>query len=831
VLTRSHRTYSTGEIVLDLDRGCLLRRGQEVKLRRQAFRVLVFLLERHGRLVGKEDLTRAIWPDTFVSDDSLTKCITEIRKALKDDRHRLVKTVPRRGYIFDAPVESRGFESLLSAAADGARAGRGPEGNAPVHGTVLAFPKRKADNLPEPLTSFIGREHELIEVAGLLRRHRLITLVGAGGCGKTRLALEAARRHRALFHDGVWWSDMASSTDERLVADTVAASIGLRADGSKPLQQRLTEFLTTRSMLLVIDNCEHLLTACAKVITAVLRSCAAVGVVATSRAPLAIQGEYVLHVPGLGLPPEDANPDQILTADAVKLYVSRAGLVQPQLVLTNETIRSINEVCTRLDGVPLAIELAAARGNVLTVEQIATRLNDRFRLLVGSHRSLPRHRTLRATVDWSYEQLSEPERRFFRQLSVFRGTWSLDAATAVCLDTHDEFEAIDLLSFLLEKSLVVCSEDAQEGRRYRMLETMREYGRDRLRESGEEQATLARHLDYFRALAKAARVELLGRGQSSCVARLRREHDNLRAALIFSITALEQLTSALELAASLHWFWFMQGHLGEAQRWLSSVLDRPAPDTPEVRRLTAECFSALGLVTVLLGAPEHGVHHLNTGLRMARELGDDALAVWTLRMVVHGLIEEGRIAEAETTAAEALETATRLGTPFEVGTALGTLGLVRRAQCDYDAAAQLYEDEAAHSRASGERWFCAASLSDAAEAEERRGNLVKAAALATEGLQLADESDTPAVAWNVEVLARVLASRGDLLPATRLWGAADVLRERTGLTLPGYWIVATDEAIAAARARMHDERAFTNAWSEGRAMDSADAIALARSSA
>jgi DNA-binding winged helix-turn-helix (wHTH) protein len=234
VLTRSHRTYSTGEIVLDLDRGCLLRRGQEVKLRRQVFRALVFLIERHGRLVGKEDLARAVWPDTFVSDDSLTKCITEIRKALDDDRHRLVKTVPRRGYIFDAPVESRGFESQLSASADGVRAQSGPEGNAPVHGTVLAFPRRKADNLPEPLTSFIGREHELIDVAGLLRRHRLITLVGAGGCGKTRLALEAARRHRALFHDGVWWSDMASLTDERLVADTVAASVGLRADGSKP---------------------------------------------------------------------------------------------------------------------------------------------------------------------------------------------------------------------------------------------------------------------------------------------------------------------------------------------------------------------------------------------------------------------------------------------------------------------------------------------------------------------------------------------------------------------------------------------------------------------
>ena len=695
MLTRSHRTYSAGEIVLDLDRGCLLRRGQEVKLRRQAFRVLVFLIERHGRLVGKEDLTRAIWPDTFVSDDSLTKCITEIRKALDDDRHRLVKTVPRRGYIFDAPVEPRGFESQLSpAAADIPRAGSAPEGEAPPRGAVLTFPKRKTDNLPEPLTSFIGREHELTDVAALLREHRLVTLVGAGGCGKTRLALEAARRQRALFRDGVWWSDMASLTDEQLVADTVAASVGVRADGARPLQHRLTEFLTTRSMLLVIDNCEHLLTACATVVTAVLHSCAAVAVLATSRTPLAIQGECVLHVPGLGLPPPDASPEQILTADAVKLYVSRAGLVQPRLVLTNESVRSIREICTRLDGVPLAIELAAARGNVLTVEQIASRLNDRFRLLVGGDRRLPRHGTLRATVDWSYEQLSEPERRFFRQLSVFQGTWSLEAATAVCLDTQDEFDAIDLLSLLLEKSLVLSSEDAPEGRRYRMLETMREYGRDRLRESGEEQATLARHRDYFRALARTARGELFGGGQSTWVGRLRREHDNLRAALASGLTEPESLASALELAASLHWFWFMQGHLGEARRWLSSVLDRPSPDTPEARRLMAECLSALGLVTVLLGAPEQGVQHLTKGLRLARELEDDALSVWTLRMIAHGLIEEGRIAEADTTAAEALQVATRLGTAFYVSTALGTVGLVRRAQCDYDRAAQCFGDEA-----------------------------------------------------------------------------------------------------------------------------------------
>src|SRR5262245_4344653 len=354
----------------------------------------------------------------------------------------MVKTVPRRGYIFDAAVESKGFEHQVSPPSGLPLAGVSAGGASSPHNTVLTFPRRSTDNLPEPLTSFIGRERELANVAAVLDKHRLVTLVGAGGCGKTRLALETARRHRGQFRDGVWWSDLAGLTDERLVADTVAASVGLRADAARPLQQRLTEFLAARSMLLVFDNCEHLLGACAEVISAVLRSCADVVVLATSRARFAIQGEDVVPVPGLGLPAPDAKPDEILTADAVKLYISRASLVQPELRLTHEGIQSIREVCTRLDGLPLAIELAAARGNVLTIEQIASHLNDRFRLLVASDHRLPRHKTLRATIDWSYEQLTEPERRFFRQLSVFQGSWSLEAATAVCLDTHDEFVAI-----------------------------------------------------------------------------------------------------------------------------------------------------------------------------------------------------------------------------------------------------------------------------------------------------------------------------------------------------------------------------------------------------
>jgi non-specific serine/threonine protein kinase len=266
-------------------------------------------------------------------------------------------------------------------------------------------------------------------------------------------------------------------------------------------------------MLLVIDTCEHLLDECAALAAAVLRSSATVHVLATSRESIGIDGERTWAVPGLALAPSGAAPDQMRAADAVRLYLSRADAVQPALVITDDRARVLHHVCARLDGIPLAIELAAARGRILTIEQIAARLDDRFRLLLGGDRRLPRQKTLQATVDWSYEQLSELERRLFRRLAVFPSTWSLDAATNVCSDTRDEFDTIDLLARLVEKSLVLIGEDAVEGRRYRMLETIRQYGDGRMRESGERDDIRARHAEYYRQLARSARAALLGHEQ------------------------------------------------------------------------------------------------------------------------------------------------------------------------------------------------------------------------------------------------------------------------------------------------------------------------------
>jgi DNA-binding winged helix-turn-helix (wHTH) protein len=330
---RPHRTYACRDVVLDLDRGSLRRGGQDIQLRPKSFQVLAYLMERHGRLVGREDLVRTVWPDTFVSDDSLTKCLNEIRRALEDERRQIVKTVPRRGYIFDGPIEQRGFDADVLSTREEQRTVL-PEREAPLQPkrsgmNVLSFPKRCEHNLPAQLTSFVGRAEELVEVVRLLRTERLLTLTGAGGCGKTRLALEAAWTLVPDFADGVWLTELASLGDERMVADAVARSLGLRSEGEKPILQRLSEHLKTRSLLLVIDNCEHLLGACAELVTLVLRNSSAVRVLATSREPLRIAGERAWRVPSLSLPAAGGGAEDVTRAEAVQLLIARASAVDP----------------------------------------------------------------------------------------------------------------------------------------------------------------------------------------------------------------------------------------------------------------------------------------------------------------------------------------------------------------------------------------------------------------------------------------------------------------------------------------------------------------------
>jgi predicted ATPase/DNA-binding winged helix-turn-helix (wHTH) protein len=816
--SEAHRTYWVDEVVLDLDRGNLQRAGREVKLRPRAFLLLATLMERHGRLVSKEELMRVGWPGTFVSDESLARCITDIRKALADDAHSIVKTVARRGYIFDRPIEARGFDDVARPLPD--VTGDGSLQQHPPHG-----------NLTAPDTSFVGRRSELPSIVERLGQARLVTLVGPGGCGKTRLAIKAASVLADSVPDGVWLIDCAPLTDGRLVTEAVATAMDVRPSGSQSMLDRLAAFIGSKSMLLVLDNCEHLRISCAGLTVVLLQSSPMLRILATSREPLAVPREHALQISGLALPPSDASVTQIADADAVKLYVSRASLLQPSLPMTPDTLRTVSSICHSLDGLPLAIELAAARGKVLSVDQIATRLNDRFRLLVGGSPTVSsRQQTLRATIDWSYDSLGPAEQRLMRRLSVFQGGWTIEAAAAVCDEHGDEFETIELLARLIDKSLIFAADDSRTGRRYRMLETVQHYSRDRLEESGDVEAVRRRHFDWCAQLAIDGARALRGHAQATWLRRFNREHDNLRKALEWATSDNGRADSALALAANLWKFWFMGGHLHEGERWLTKVLSRTEP--PRLRNLAAaECWLGFGLTTVLLGQPKEGARHLATSLRLSRELGSDGLAVIALRMMTHGLIETGEVEAAHDCAVEACELGRRLGTGWERGAAFGCMGLVSRARQAYGDAARWFAEEIECCRVDGDRWFRVAALSDIAEAELQRGHTMAAADYVREGMSLVDEQATPAVAWIVDVLARLVVLGGDAALAARLWGGSEQLREKTGLALTGYWVASLAEAVRTARMRLGDDERFHVLWQEGRRLRPPELMALANAAA
>ena len=387
-------------------------------------------------------------------------------------------------------------------------------------------------NLPTSLSSFVGRERELADVQARLAGARLLTLTGVGGCGKTRLALEVARAVLDRYADGVWLVELAELANAALVPQTVAAVFNLREMVGQPITTALATILRGRSLLLVIDNCEHLIDGCAQLVDALLCACPELRVLATSREALGITGEIGWRVPSLPVPdPQQLPPfSELQQNPAVRLFVERAAAVQPQFGLTERNAAAVAQVCQHLDGLPLALELAAARIEALTVDQLAARLDQRFRLLTGGNRTaLPRQQTLHATLDWSYDLLSEPEPRLFNRLSVFAGGWTLEAAEAVCAGEGSEPEdVLDLLLRLVRKSLVIAEESGEGAARYRLLETLRQYAHERLMAAGETETVRRRHASYYLMLVDDGEPSMW---EQMWLRRWLTELDNLRATM------------------------------------------------------------------------------------------------------------------------------------------------------------------------------------------------------------------------------------------------------------------------------------------------------------
>jgi predicted ATPase/class 3 adenylate cyclase len=480
-------------------------------------------------------------------------------------------------------------------------------------------------NLPLQVTSFVGREREMGEIVALLGGTRLLTLTGPGGTGKTRLAVQMAAELLERYSHGAWLVELAPLADPALVPQAVAAVLRVRDNASRPVLTTLTEALRSQQLLVVLDNCEHLIHACAQLTDTLVRTCPRVHVLATSREALGIAGETAYRVPSLRLPTgPELHLDAVRQSEAARLFTERAAAVQPHFALTPANAQAVVQVCQRLDGIPLALELAAARVRALTVDQVAARLDHRFRLLTGGSRTaLPRQQTLRATIDWSYELLSEPERMLFARLSAFVGGWSLEAAEAICADGGIEREdVLDLLIRLVEKSLVL-TVGADSAHRYLLLETLRHYGREKLVAEGEAEVLNGRHALYYLAWAEHAGRELTGSGLAVRLGQLEAELGNVRAALRWSVEAGDA-EWGLRVSGVLSYFWYLRGFRAEGRAWLEELVALP--------RAAAR---TAGRGAALSAAGDLALSHRD--LAGARALLTEALAIaYALETSAHG---------------------------------------------------------------------------------------------------------------------------------------------------------------------------------------------------
>ncbi|MBI3911739.1 MAG: tetratricopeptide repeat protein [Armatimonadetes bacterium] len=703
-----------------------------------------------------------------------------------------------------------------------------------VHADLPAdFPPLKSldtlpNNLSVQLTTFIGRDRELADVKRLVGTARLVTLTGAGGSGKTRLALQAAADSLDDFPDGVWLAELAPLADSGIVLQTVASALGVSERPGQPLLATLIDHLRSKQLMLILDNCEHLLAAAAALVDSLLRSCPHLRILATSREALAITGEAAFQVPSMAIPDLRQLPplEALERYEAIRLFVDRAALVQQSFQLTASNAPAVARLCHRLDGIPLAIELAAARIRVLPAEEIAARLDDRFRLLTGGSRTaLPRHQTLQAAVDWSYNLLSDKERVLLRRLAVFAGGFTLDAVEAVCPgDGLEAHEVLDLLTGLVEKSLVLVQ--PQDGQvRYPLLETLRQYAREKLQEVGEADTLHGRHRDFFLALVERSETDRGTVKDADWQERFDREHDDLRAALDWSLEAGEA-DAALRMGAVLWWFWEVRGYWQEGLTRLEAVL---AADTGPATPNRVLALHGAGRLAWAQGDTARAIELLEDGLRLSRQLAfreGVMFTAFTLGIVARSadlrraaaLLEEAvalarargelyflgnriawlwpvvhRLGNYDRTVALARECSTTARSTPDMHPA--TVHFGRRAEAwmarqegRYEPAAALYEEAVAVARkwggSSGRPANLVWGLVELASLSQEQGNYERAIALYQESLAISREMGSREyIASSLAGLADVARDTGDFTRAAGLYEESLALGKDVGPVL------------------------------------------------
>jgi predicted ATPase/DNA-binding XRE family transcriptional regulator len=780
------------------------------------------------------------------------------RTGLSPDAISLLERGERRRphrYTVQSLAEALGLSQLERVRFETAT--RPPATRTAAHGA-------RPTELPSQLTPLIGRERGVEEVRHRLLHPevRLLTLTGPGGVGKTRLSLEVARQILDQFENGVCFVALAPISDPTLVPSAIAQALQVKQSAGQSIAEALEQYLRGRQLLLVLDNFERLLNA-GPPLARLLAACPRLKVLVTSRVVLRLQGEHSYEVPTLALPPagHEPFPEQLDWYEAIRLFVERARAARSEFRITTENAPAVIELCRRLDGLPLAIELAAARVSLLPPEAMLARLGNRLALLTGGARDLPdRQRTLRATLDWSYGLLSMAERSLFACLAVFVGGWTLEAAEAVC-DAGDEAEVLKQMSALVDQSLVQQQATIQHEPRFTMLETVREYALERLKESGDSERLRRRHASYFLKLAEDAERALQGPLQGAWLDRLEVEHDNLRTALVWSLTTQSDTEMGLQLTGALSDFWYMREHHSESRMWLQSALERGSD--PTLAR--AKVLVSAGRLAWFQGELVRSNTLLEESLTLYQDLEDDAGVAWALLCLGRTEISRGNRRRGEALVEESLALLRQQGNMWAIARALIVLGAGALFEDDVERATDkfreslsicqdlenaegvalslLYLGRAAHMRGDdarlnnlleeslvvfkdlGDSRGVAEVLLEMGRVAHAQGNDTRALALCRESLVLSWKLDNKSqIAFCLTTLAGVIRSTGQAARAARLFGAAEILLESLDAVLDPGGSLNYGSDLAAARTQL-GEPAFEEARAEGQAMTFEQAIA------
>jgi predicted ATPase/class 3 adenylate cyclase len=729
-----------------------------------------------------------------------------------------------------------------------------------------------ANNLPAQTTRFIGREIEIQKIAQLLDKSRLVMLTGIGGTGKTRLSLQVAAERIEQYADGVWFVELAPVSQPSLVANAIADVLNVADLPGKSILDSLKEVVKRKDLLLVLDNCEHLVEACAQVVSELLKACPRVRILSSSREGLNLTGEALYAVPPLPLPQAGEKRDGMIAAPAVQLFVERAQAAKPNFELTDQNMGDIAEICRQLDGIPLALELAAARVQMMTLKKLAELLEDRFRLLTGGKRTaLPHHQTLRATIDWSYDLLGEEEKKLLNRLSVFRGGFALEAAEQICSEKEvhsgwstglQSADILGLLTQLINKSLVEVDEQ-EEATRYRLLETVRQYGQEKLTDTGKENHLHEVHLEYFLFFAEKAEPQLYQAKQGEWLGQLHQDHDNLRAALGWALQQ-KRTEKALRLSGALGRFWFVQGHLAEGREWLKQALHQRDTVTKAVsakalrwagsltrvqgdyeeagkwleqsleqcieaqdRRGEASALVELGIVARLRGDYAETQRLFDRGLELFRSLDDRLGIAWVLNHRAMMARHQGNLILSYSLVSESLQLYQALGDRQGIAMALNTRANVELDRKEHAASANSYreylaicqelEDKRGIAMALGNLGIIALEETELAEARERL----------TQSLTIFRTlGDRQLIAYVLSVLARAFWAEGQGVLAAQVQGAVTALVHELKAPLQPDEQKKFDQTASTLQATLGDQK-YREAFEAGQRLTLEEAITLA----